>query len=397
MNAVTPITDDDIQAIVATTTLADFRAAIAPWQEDPLARKEILKKLRPVPNSYLNWQKTESLRLYVELKGAEPDAATVLQAEVARFNNRLAGKEFASVNGLTLEYEAGFLEEIEKRVTPRGKQVPDVHKVVMDEIATPAREHILYDRGRIKRTRATYDDVRMTIGRGADGKPVFAVWSQQERDAEAELKRQTDARARQVAEIPDLAAFITAVTAEDTKFRKLIKEQLAGVTDDAQLAWQKREVFGMLNKGETPDVASLQIGTRIAFALDESKVQFEQQFKKAVKHVPVIAGPALRRKLGEVAFNDAARSVRQVVNGAFVNPVSKWVRENWESVSAQSQKFPDTQIIVDDLPPPGETLVPRLFSARDAMNQWMKVGVKTTAAITAPRTASFRRAPKPVT
>lgn len=397
MNAVTPITDDEIQVIVATTTMADFRAALVPWQDDPAARKKITQKLRTEPRNYFNWQRTESLRLYAELQGAEPNAATVLQAEVTRFNSRLAGKEFASVNGLTLEYEAGFLEEIEKRVTPRGKQVPDVHKVVMDEIAAPARAYILYDRGRIKHTRATYNDVRMTISRGADGKPVFAVWSQQERDAEAELKRQTDARARQVAEIPDLAAFIAAVTAEDTKFRKLIKEQLAGVADDAQLAWQKREVFGMLNRGETPDVASLQIGPRVAVALDDAKLQFEQQFKKAVKHVPVIAGTALRRKLGEVAFDDAARSVRQVVNSAFVNPVSKWVRENWESVSAQAQKFPDTQIIVDDLPPPGETLVPRLFSARDAMNQWMKVGVKTTTAIAAPRTASFRRAPKPVT
>ena len=57
MDTAPPITDDDIQRIVATATMADFRAAIAPWQDDGAARKKMVQKLHGGIGDYFTWQK----------------------------------------------------------------------------------------------------------------------------------------------------------------------------------------------------------------------------------------------------------------------------------------------------------------------------------------------------
>lgn len=390
-----PITDDDIRRIVATATMADFRAAIAPWQDDGAARKKMVQKLHGGIDDYFTWQKHEALRLWRELEGAEPNVATVLAAEVKRFGNRLAGKDYASLNGLALEYEPGFLEEIENRFKTHGTRGPDVHRAVMEDIADPVSRYLSREGKGIPARRKKYPDMRMTIGRDATGAAVFALVSPAEQADEAEKQRQLERGARRIAEIPEIAVFIEAVLKQDAPFRKIIRAQLDGAAGDALLTWQKHETFAMLAAKQTPDAAALQMEARIDAALDDAKLQFQNQFKKAVKHLPVVAGPALRQKLGETAFNNPAKPVRQQVADYFVTPLAQWMRENWQSVSAQAQ--PDTQIIVDDLPAGGQPIKPRLYSARTAMNQWLKSGPKTATPIPAPRTASFRRAPKPVT
>ncbi len=395
MDTVPPITDDDIQRIVATATMADFRAAIAPWQDDGAARKKMVQKLHGGIEDYFTWQKHEALRLWRELEGAEPNVATVLAAEVKRFGHRLTGKDYAALDGLAMEYEPGFLEEIEKRFSAHGKHGPDVHRAVMNDISDPVSRYLSREGKGIPARRKKYPDMRMTIGRDASGAAVFALVSPAEQADEAEKKRQLERGARRIAEIPDIGDFIAAVLKQDAQLRKTIRAQLDGVAGDALLTWQKHEAFAMLGSKQTPDVAALQIDKRIDAALQDAKVQFENQFKKAVKHLPVVPGAAVRRKLGEIAFNDPAKPVRQQVADYFVTPLAQWMRENWQNVSAQAQ--PDTQIIVDDLPVGGQPMQPRIYSARIAMNQWLKSGPKTATAITAPRTASFRRAPKPVT
>ena len=396
MDTAPPITDDDIQRIVATTTMADFRAAIAPWQDDNRARKLMVQKLHGGIDDYFTWQKHEALRLWRELEGAEPTVATVLAAEIKRFNARFGAKEYAALQGLTLEYEPGYLAQIEKRFEGHGDRGPDVHRAVMEDISHPISRYLSSRESRNLKSRLNkYKDMRMTLRRDAAGVAKFEVTSPTEQAHEEEKKRQQERGARRIAEIPDIAGFIEAVLKQEPQFRKIIRAQLEGVAGDALLTWQKHEAFAMLGSKQTPDVAALQIDTRIDAALQETKQQFENQFKKAVKHLPVVAGPALRQKLGETAFNDPAKPVRQQVTDHFVTPLSEWMRENWESVSAQAQ--PDTQIIVDDLPDAGQPIKPRIYSARVAMNQWLKSGPKTAAAITAPRTASFRRMVKPVT
>ncbi|MCC7036044.1 MAG: hypothetical protein IT560_01940 [Alphaproteobacteria bacterium] len=390
-----PITDDDIQRIVATATMAEFRAAIAPWQDDGAARKKMVQKLHGGIDDYFTWQKHEALRLWRELEGAEPNVATVLAAEVRRFGNRLAGKDYAALSGLALEYAPGFLEEIENRFKAHGARGPDVHRAVMNDISDPVSRYLSREGKGIQARRKKYPDMRMTIGRDAAGAAVFALVSPAEQADEAEKKRQQERGARRIAEIPDIAGFIEAVLKQDAPFRKIIRAQLDGVAGDALLTWQKHEAFAMLAAKQTPDAAALQLDARLDAALDEARLQFQNQFKKAVKHLPVVAGPALRQKLGETAFNNPAKPVRQQVADYFVTPLAQWMRENWQSVSAQAQA--DTQIIVDDLPAGGQPIKPRIYSARLAMNEWLKSGPKTATPVTAPRTASFRRTPKPVT
>jgi hypothetical protein len=394
-----PITDDDIQRIVDTKTMAEFRAAIAPWQDDGGARKKMVQKLHGGIDDYFTWQKHEALRLWRELEGAEPTVATVLAAEVRRFSNRLAGKDYAAVNGLVLEFAPGFLGAIEKRFAAHGNHGPDVHRAVMEEIADPVSRYISRKAKNIPQRLKKYPNTRMMLDRGANGAPVFTMTSPEEQADEAEKKRKRDAHALNIAQIPDIGKFIGVLTAQDPQSRKTVKEQLGSVTEDPLLSWQKREVFDMLSRKETPDAAQLQMDARLDAALEQAKTQFSQQFRKAIKHLPVILADDARRSLSRAALdaNDPqGGTVRHAVKESFVAPVLHWVRQHFDAVAAQAEKFPDSTLVVDDVVRGG---APRahLYSARDAMNQWVRTGAKTTAAITAPRTASFRRAPKPVT
>ncbi len=391
-----PITDDDIQAIVATTTMADFRAAIAPWQDDGGARKKMIQKLHGGIDDYFTWQKHEALRLWRELDGAEPTVATVLAAEVKRFDFRLASKQYEIFNGLTLEYAPGFLEELAKRFDGHGARGPDVHRAVMDEVSDPVSRYLsARENKNLKSRLKKYKDMRMTISRDAQGLAKFALTSPTEEVHEAERKRQADLRARRIAETPDIEKFIAAVTPLDGIFRKLVKEQLENITGDPLLLWQKREVFSMLAGKETPVALQLQPEVRIGVALDETKVQFELQFKKAVKQVPVVAGPQVRSDLvGDVLGAPAAKggAARQVVANSFVAPVVQWMRQNMDDVAAYAVKFPDAVVIVDELAPAGALPKVHLYSARAAWNTLLDAGLKTAQPVSAPRTAAFRKA-----
>ena len=401
MDTAAPITDDDIKAIVATTTMADFRAAIAPWQDDNRARKLMVQKLHGGIDDYFTWQKHEALRLYRELDGAEPTVATVLAAEMKRFNLRFAGPDYAVFKGLTLEYEPGYLAEIEKRFEGHGDRGPDVHRAVMEDISHPISRYLSSHESRnIKSRLNKYKDMRLTLSRDAAGVAKFDATSPTEQAQEAEKERQRDVHARRVAETPDIEKFISAVTAKDGDFRKFVKEQLADITGDPLLLWQKREVFSMLAAKEIPDAAQLQPETRISVALDGAKTQFAQQFKQAVKEVPIIAAPQVRDVLAHKAIDATTTQgggARQVVASSFVAPVVQWMRQNLNDVAAYREKFPDAVVIVDQLAPAGELPKAHLYSARAAWNLLLKSGLKTGQPLVAPHTAAFRRARKPVT
>ncbi|MDI1227976.1 MAG: hypothetical protein PSY14_09855 [bacterium] len=401
MDSPAAITDEDIQRIVATTTMADFRAAIAPWQDDGGARKKMVQKLHGGIDDFFTWQKHEALRLYRELEGAEPSVATVFAAEMKRFNFRFENREYQELQGLTLEYEPGYLAAIEKRFEGHGDRGPDVHRAVMEDISHPISRYLSSRESRnITARRKKYKDMRMTLGRDAKGVAKFDLSSETEQAHEAEKKRQRDLHARRIAETPDIEKFIAAVTAKDTDIRKLVKEQVGGLTGDPLLLWQKREVFSMLGNKETPDASQLQPEARIDVALDEAKVQFEQQFKKAVKQVAIVAGPQIRGNLSRHAV-DAPPSLggtaRQVVAASFVAPVVQWMRENYEDVAAYAGKFPDAVVVVDELALTGGLPKAHVYSAREAWKTLLKVGLKTGQPVSAPKTAAFRRAPKPVT
>ncbi len=401
MDTAAPITDDDIKAIVATTTMAEFRAAIAPWENDSGARKKMVQKLHGGIEDYFTWQKHEALRLYRELDGAEPTVATVLAAEMKRFNLRFAGPDYAVFQGLTLEYEPGYLAEIEKRFEGHGHRGPDVHRAVMEDISHPISRYLSSRESRnIKSRLNKYKDMRMTLRRDEKGAAKFELSSPTEQAHEAEKKRQRDLHARRIAETPDIENFISAVTAKDGDFRKVVKEQLAGITGDPLLVWQKREVFSMLSAKEMPDAAQLQPEMRIGIALDGAKTQFAQQFKQAVKEVPVIAAPEVRDALARQAVDATTTqggAARQVVAASFVAPVVQWMRQNLQDVAAYREKFPDAVVVVDQLAPAGELPKAHVYSARVAWNLLMKTGLKTGQPLVAPHTAAFRRAPKPVT
>lgn len=400
MDTAPPITDDDIRRIVATATMADFRAAIAPWQDDGAARKKMVQKLHGGISDHFTWQKHEMLRLWREIDGAEPTVATVLAAEIKRFANRLQGKDYAVLNGLTMQYEAGFLEDIEKRFTAQGKHGPDVHRAVMNDIADPVSRYLSREGKGIAARRKKYPNLRMVMGRDANGAAVFTMTCAEEQADEAEKQRRIDARACNIAQIPDIEKFIKVITAEDPQFRKRVREQLAQISQDALLSWQKREVFDMLGRKETPDAAQLQPDARLDAALELAKSQFSQQFKKAVKQMPVMVshglrGGLLRHMLDKPAAQDG--TTRQVVTDHFVAPVVQWMRQNFGDVAAYAGKFPDAVLVVDTLAPAGGLPSAHVYSAREAWNAALKAGLKTSQPVTAPHTAAFRRAPKPVT
>lgn len=395
MDTPAPITDDDIKAIVATTTMAEFRAAIAPWEQDGGARKKMVQKLHGGISDHFTWQKHEFLRLWREIDGAEPTVATVLAAEVKRFGNRLAGKDFPALNGLTLEYEPGFLEGIEKRFAAQAKQGPDVHRAVMNDISDPVSRYLSSREGRnIGARRNKYPNMRMTLGRDAKGGAVFTLTSPEEQAALAEKKRQLDIHVSRIAGTPDLERFIAAVTAKDKDFRKRVKEKVEATAGDPLLTWQKREVFAMLAQGQQPDAASLTVAGRIAASLEMGRTVLQSQFNAAVKGISVMPSEAVMAEMTAAVLDmntGAGLPVRKVVGEHYVTPVVQWMKQNVGAVKTLAQAFDDTIVVVDALGAPGRPAQAHAYSARQAFGIWVKNGLKTGEKLAAPRTASFRK------
>ncbi len=392
-NAPPIILDDAIKQLAEKGSYADFRAGVAHLMDDMRTRKAVLSLVRALPRNFRNWQKTESVRLHVELNGAEVTVPNVLAAEVKRLDSRIDTHEFKAVNGLKIEYEDGVLEKMLAGMKPDGRGYTDVHEIFMEKIGQPARNHVLREQSRITGLRKKYDDVRVTVREGTDGQPEFRAFSVTQDGIDAQARQAQDARARAIAEITDIARYISAVTAPDVdgKLRSAIKVQLRYVQDPPVLAWQKREVFAMLGKRETPDPASLNVPARIHAALAQGNANMQTQFNDAVKQVPITPSPQVMKELTDAVLNTETGEgmpVRKLVSEYFVTPMVQWMKQNLADVIAQTKEFSDTVVVVDALGAPRRIATAHTHSA---FGVWAKTGLKTQAPVKAPRTASFKK------
>lgn len=392
------INDEELKRIAELATLAEFDAAAAPLKENPAAKKSLAKFVKALPRkNFLQWQKTEMLRLHADLAGKDVTLDTVLQAEIDKLNRRFVSGDMKEANGLPLEYGDGVLEALKNKMKQPGRAGYDVHSVFSDNVAKPARKYFTYEARDFAALQKNYPDTRMTVEM-QNGNIVFSVFSAVRDAARADAKRDMMLRAKKVAETKDLNEFIAAVNIVpvDSKFRGAVRAQLKFVADDPLLAWQKREVFALDLKGQHINPADINVRARVDSAINRIYEYLPSQFNEAVRGVPVFVGPQARQQLADIAFipqDGEFVAVRKIVNEGFGTSIIKWMKAHWQEVAEQMKAAPDTEVVFDHLPEKGQELQGRLFSVKEAWKKISRDGLKTSTAVAAPRTASFRKSP----
>ena len=397
MTAAPPIiSDDELKRIAELATLAEFDAAAAPLKDNPAAKKSLAKFVKALPRkNFLQWQKTEMLRLQSDLVGKDVTLDTVLQAEIDKLNRRFVSGDMKEAHGLTLEYGDGVLDALKDKMKQPGRAGYDVHSVFSDNVAKPARKYFTYEARDFAALQKNYPDTRMTV-EVENGNVVFSVFSAVRDAARADAQRDLVLRAKKVAATKDLKEFIAAlnVVPVDSKFRGAVRAQLKFVADDPLLAWQKREVFALELKGQPIDPADINVRARVDSAINRIYEYLPSQFNLAVRGVPVFVGPQARQQLADIAFSPQDGefvAVRKIVNEGFGTSIIKWMKAHWQEVEAQVKVLPDTEVVFDRLPEQGQELQGRVYSVKAAWQKIVKDGLKTSGAVAAPRTASFRK------
>ena len=203
------------------------------------------------------------------------------------------------------------------------------------------------------------------------------------------------ANAEQVARRGPLQQFLTTAIKHryDRPMFKTLREGLKR-EPDALARWQKAEAMSILAKDGTPEIEKLTVDARVDDELTRAAGHLMRSTADSLKEMKVEIGAEAHaqmvRRLAPNASGIPTLPVRQTVHETLTSKFNSWAAHNRNAITAFRENFPDARIIIERLPEEGEFIAPRIVSAKNELDVYIKGGLRTTRKLKTPPKPTFK-------